>query len=465
MKIVMLASEMAPVASSGAMGEAVTRLAAGLRAAGHEVVVILPLYRSVREDLRIKRTRQKFSVPVGSASMACELFSATAPCGTPLILVGRDEFFDRSGLYGNESGDYQDNAARFIFFVKAALQAVRKMPGPPDVVHAHGWQSALAGVFHREESCGAPVVLTPHGLEFQGNFWSYDFALTNLPGRYFSASGLEFYGSMNFLKAGLLFSDAVVLPDERFAALAATPAEGCGLESVFREIAGRVWGIPNGSATDGWNPAEDPSLASPFDADTLVRRPANRTALAERFGFEKECPVFAISAAMCTGTGALFPAMDRLVPSGACFVMLGDAEETRRMEFEIAKRHHAGGFAAITEPTEADARAVLAGSDFLLIPSPVRFAQPWLLRALRYGVIPVARRCPGLAQFVCENTSGFLFGNDSAEALLGGCRKALQTCTDPATREARIRACMTISSPDPAAAHEELYASLTTPRA
>jgi starch synthase len=463
MKIVMLASEMAPVASSGAMGVAISRLAAGLRAAGHEVLVILPLYRSAREELRIKRTRQKFSVPVGPAMMGCEMFSATAPCGTPLLLVGRDEFFDRSGLYGNESGDYQDNAARFVFFVKAALQAVKKMSGPPDIVHAHGWQAALAGVFNREDSCGAPIVLTPHGLEFQGNFWSYDFALTNLPGRYFSTAGLEFYGSMNFLKAGLLFSDAVILPDERFAALAATPAEGCGLESVFREIAGRVWGIPDGVALDGWNPAEDSSISSTFDADTLVRRTANRSALGKRFGFHPESPVFAVLSAMTAGTGALFPAMDRLVPSGASFVMLGPPEDARRMEYEVAKRHHAAGFAAIEDMTDNDAREVLAGCDYILVPTALRHAQPWLQRALRYGAIPVARRCHGLPQFVCEsgpNANGFLFGADSTEALLGGCRKALHACARPAPRETRMQSSVTVSTRDPAAAHKELYKSL-----
>ncbi|MCX7869610.1 MAG: glycogen/starch synthase, partial [Terrimicrobiaceae bacterium] len=241
MKILLAASECAPF-SEGIMGEAVARLARELRALGHDAQVVVPLTRQAREAGRPRRTRKKFPVAVGAAVHPCEVWQGEAPDGVPAWFLRRDEFFDRSGLYGNESGDYSDNAARFIFFSKGAVELARKLE--VDALGAHGWHAALCAAFAREGGLGRPVVLTPHGLDFQGNFWSHDFALTNLPGGYFSAAGLEFYGSLNFLKGGIVFADAVVLPGELFVAAAQTPAFGCGLEKLLAGLAGKLHGIP-----------------------------------------------------------------------------------------------------------------------------------------------------------------------------------------------------------------------------
>ena len=252
MKILMAASEMAPLARTGEFADEMLALAAHLREAGHEVSVAMPYYRCVREDKQVnaKRTKIKFSVPVGPAKLPAEIFEAMAPGGVRVFLVARDEFFDRTGLYGAGDRDYQDNSARFIFFTKCALELAKKTG--PDVVHVHGWQTALLPVFAKDQRLPVATVLTPHSLEFQGNFWSYDFALTNLPGEYFSARGLEFYGSMNCLKAGILFADAVVLPGRRHVAEMQTPEFGCGLEAVLREQNYKLEGIPDGLKESAW---------------------------------------------------------------------------------------------------------------------------------------------------------------------------------------------------------------------
>lgn len=468
MKILMVTSEMVPFASTGSMGDRVHRLAGALRALGHEVTVVMPLYRQAREGgAQLRKTRFKFPVTVGSSRFVCQVSEAMTKSGIRVLFVGRDEFFDRSGLYGHEGVEYQDNAARFIFFVKAALELVGPMQLAPDVIHAHGWQAALVGVFAKHSIGGIPVVLSPHNLEYQGNFWSYDFGLTNLSGEYFSSSGLEFYGSMNFLKAGLLFSERIVLPDERMAAAVQTPAAGCGLENVLREQAGKIWGIPDGASIDGWDPQGDDALVSTYGPESPIRRQPNREVLRKQFGWPPEGVTFAVSAGISDVGSAFFDALDRLLSERVSLVFLGPVSERDRPLFEIARRRHASRFVARDVWTEVEVRRILAGSDFLLVPDQTAEAQPWLPRALRYGMVPVVRQCPGLLQFVEEFSdqrgNGFLFWSEGSDALVDGCRKALQCATSTGLPDSLVAASMLrdFSDAASASAHEELYSQIS----
>ncbi len=475
MKILMMASEMAPLAASGSLGTGVAVLARGLRALGHEVSVVLPLHRAARETSSLKKTGVKFSVMVGNAKYATEIFETTTPDGTQVFLVARDEFFDRSGLYGNESGDYQDNSTRFVFFTKCALELARRMDPAPEVIHAHGWQTALAGVFVRDGRLPFRTVFTPHGLEYQGNFWSYDFALTNLPGEYFSAKGLEFFGSLNLLKSGILFSDVVVLPGERFVAAAQTPSHGCGLEVVLRENASKLVGIPDGQELDGWDPGLDSALVSPFSLRKFKNRAGNAGKLAEAFAWEPEAhATFLVFAEASEGLDLVFDSLDRLIPSGVRVGLLGNPGKANRRAAEVAVRKHRGHFGWLEEFTDDQARLALGGADFLLVPGPANPLSPWLMRGLVYGLIPVAFQTQGLFQLVTERRresgNGFYFADASANALIDACRKALANTEKPTERETLARACMEADfSPKASAkAHEALYLRLVdasnTPR-
>jgi len=413
MKILMAATEMTPFARTGLFADEMLALSAHLREAGHDVTVVLPYYRCVREDktVKAKRTKMKFSVPVGSAKLPAEIFEAQAPGAVQVLFVARDEFFDRSGLYGADDRDYQDNSARFIFFTKCVLELARKLE--PDVLHAHGWQTALLPVFAKDQRLPVVNVLTPHSLEYQGNFWSYDFALTNLPGDYFSARGLEFYGSMNCLKAGILFSDAVVLPTRRYVAEMQTPAFGCGLENVLREQSGKLEGIPDGLREAAWPvfPAGEKAGAR----EELIRRtglqPGGRVFLADS------------SATHGAGVGILLEVLDRLPAEDVRIVLLGPVEPEHRQQLEIALRRHAGRFAHLPEVDAPLFHLALSGSEFLILPGPLEPGGELLMLALRNGLLPIAAHCGGLRQFVQDfdpvtgQGNGFVFYRETVEAL------------------------------------------------
>ena len=153
MKILMAASEMVPFIRSGELADSIAGLAGGLQRLGHEVSVVLPYYRSIREDksARVKKTKIRFTVQVGSSRMPCEIFETKAPGGGNVFLVARDEYFDRSGVYGMDGRDYQDNAARFIYFSKCVVELARRLETPPDILQVNSWETALVPVLAGRE--------------------------------------------------------------------------------------------------------------------------------------------------------------------------------------------------------------------------------------------------------------------------------------------------------------------------
>lgn len=415
MEILIAASEMAPFARTGDFADSVRELAERSAAAGHSVSVALPFYRCVRENagLGARRTKLKFPVQVGSSRLPCDVWEATGAGGVKLLFMGRDEYFDRTGLYGMEGQDYSDNAARFIFFAKAVAEAARQRRA--DVLHLLGWQPALAAVFLREAGGGVPTVLTPFSLEFQGNFWSHDFALTNLPGQYFSAAGLEFYGSMNFLKAGIVFSDAVVLPGARAVAEMQTAAHGCGLENVLRQHADKLEGIAPGV---------------PESALGLVSRTPDAQAAARAKVFPGAAAggnaVFvALDAASTAGEGLelVFGALDRLGAAPVHIALLGEVPAALAMEFEIAVRRHAKRFVHFAEHNAGCVESVLAACDFVLAPGPLEPQSAFMMRALANGLVPIAAQCAGLHEMVRDydqvhgTGNGLVFYRKTAAAL------------------------------------------------
>ncbi len=219
MRIVFAASEMSPLAQTGGLGDAIEGLPATLAARGHDVSICLPCYRGLREDpaLDVRSTGVQLDVPVRDKRVPAEILECTAPNGVQLFLIRRDEYFDRPALYGADGRAYEDNAERFIFFSKAVVELGRRISPPPEIVHAHDWQTALIPVLVKDRRLPFRSVLTIHNLAYQGNFWAPDFGLLNLPGHYFTASGVEFYGQVNLLKGGILFADRVTTVSERYA--------------------------------------------------------------------------------------------------------------------------------------------------------------------------------------------------------------------------------------------------------
>src|ERR1700731_2513315 len=288
MKILMATSEFSPLGSTGDLGDQVRILTTALKKLGHDVSVVMPFYRSVREGkYEIRPTNGEFQVNLGGKRVSSDVVETTSPEGIQVYLVRRDEYFVRRGIYGGDGRIYEDNAERFIFFSKAVLELASRILPSLELIHCHDWQTALFPVFAPDRQMPFLPVLTIHNLEHQGSFWSFDFALTGLPGSYFGPRGLEFYGRLNFLKGGIPHAAAVTLPGEAAVAEAFNPQHGFGLDSVLQENRFHLYGIPHGVDYSQTNPPLDKLGGKRQKSETANGKSGYRQALLEQVELEK----------------------------------------------------------------------------------------------------------------------------------------------------------------------------------
>ncbi|HEY2343143.1 MAG TPA: glycogen synthase GlgA [Chthoniobacteraceae bacterium] len=430
MTILFAASEMTPLARTGGLGDVIEALPASLAARGHDVSVILPCYRGLRENpkLEVRPTGVRVPVGVGNKPLDAEVLECTGPAGVQVFLIRRDEYFDRPSIYGESGGAYGDNAERFIFFSRAVVELSRRLLPQPEILHLHDWQTALVAALVKERRLPFKTVLTIHNIAYQGSFWAFDFGLTRLPGDYFApGKGLEFYGNMNLLKGGIVMADAVTTVSERHAREIQTAEYGFGLDAVMRENSWKLSGILNGADYEVWNPATDSLLPARFSPEDLSGKQTCREALLSETGLEPDPkgPVFAMVTRLASQKGLelLFPVLDRLLADDVRLVILGEGDPAYERELLIASKRHFGRFAYCKDMNERLSHLIEGGADVTLYPS---FYEPCGLTAmysLEYGALPIARATGGLYEIIQDFDpttgagNGFLFFEANAEAL------------------------------------------------
>src|SRR2546430_10159249 len=271
MRILMISAEGPPLQRTGAVIDVMDGLPAALRSRGHEVCVVLPFYREIRENRAFKKknTGIAVDVQVGDKVYPAQYLEGRSASGAQLYLVRCDEFFDRDGIYGERGKPYEDNASRFIFFCKAALELSRRLTPQVQVLHVHDWPAALVPVFVYAQGLPFKTVLTIHHVADQGSFWGLDFWLTNLPEQFFTLHGVEFFGRLNFLKGGILYADRITTVSEHYRREIQTLSGGCGLDGVLRENAHRLSAILDGVDYARWNPASEQVIPARYDARRL----------------------------------------------------------------------------------------------------------------------------------------------------------------------------------------------------
>ena len=453
MKILFTGSEMAPLARTGGLGDVLEALPAALAAQGHEVSVVLPCYRGLpeRQDLNVQSTGVEISVSVGYKRLQAEILECTAPNGVQVFLVRQDEYFDRTGLYGVEGVDYTDNAERFIYFSRAVVELARRAMPPPDILHVHDWQVGLVPALVKERKLPFKTVLTIHNLAYQGSFWGLDFGLTNLPGHYFAASGVEFYGNLNLLKGGLVFADAITTVSERYAREIQTPEGGAGLDVVVREQAHKLTGILNGVDYEIWDPAKDALLPKKYTPKNLAGKQKCREELLAQCGLapKPSGPVLVMVTRLThqKGIELLFPVLDRLLADDVRLVILGEGHAAYERELLVASRRHAERFAYRQSMDETLAHLIYAGGDVFLMPSHFEPCGLSAMYALKYGTLPIAHATGGLYESVQDydptNDSGhgFLFYDYTVEAFWDAIMRVRDYFTDAERwKKLRLRA-------------------------
>jgi starch synthase len=464
MRVLEVASEAVPFAKTGGLADVAGALPEALARLGCDVTLVLPAYReALARSLPIEPTGIEFEVPVGTRSRQARVLRCRLPeSAATVLLVANDEFFDRPTLYGGAE-DYADNAERFIFFSRAALELACRQAAPFDVIHCHDWQTGLVPAYQKTlyrswpAVADARTVMTIHNMAYQGLFWHWDMLLTGLDWRYFNWEQMEFHQQLSLLKTGIVFADRVTTVSPTYAREIQEAPGGCGLEGVLAARGAALTGIVNGIDTDLWNPATDPHIPRHYtEEDVAAGKYAARIALAARLGHPAptERPLVAFVGRLVEQKGVelVAEAIGRLSGEGrASFMVLGTGDPAA----EESLRRVAASFPDVVDVVigfdEGLAHLAQAAADIMLVPSRYEPCGLTQLYAQRYGAIPVVRATGGLADTVVDATpetltegraTGFSFGPYDAAALVQTVERALDCHADADAWSGLVRTAM-----------------------
>ncbi|HEV2388148.1 MAG TPA: glycogen synthase GlgA [Candidatus Acidoferrales bacterium] len=443
MRILLIAPEGVPFSKTGGLADVIGGLSRELAALGHEPAVFLPRYRDTKIASPVLA---RLSVPVGADERRPSVVGGTVQDGVRYFFLDDPAAFDRDGLYGGRAGDYPDNPERFAEFSRAGIELAKSI-WRPDVIHCHDWQTSLVPVFleafHSADPAfqSVPTVLTIHNLGYQGLFEPAVLERVGLPRRLFSIDALEFYGRVNFLKGGLVFSDWLTTVSGGYAKEIQTPEFGCGLEGVIRQRAGRLVGILNGVDYSAWSPETDPLIAARYSALDPDGKHACKRDLLEQFGLPAvnlEPAVVGIISRLVDHKGfdLVVEAAEEILKEDLLLVMLGAGEPAYEEFFrELAARHPRQVAVRIAYDNTL-AHKIEAGADLFLMPSRYEPCGLNQIYSLRYGTLPLVRATGGLNDTVdaydlrTGEGSGFKFQEYRSEALLACLQEAMRVYAD-----------------------------------
>lgn len=427
MKIVYLASEVAPLAKTGGLADVAGALPAALKHQGHEVILFLPKYRLIKNGpYQPEKLGLNFSIPIGTRKVDCSIEKMFLPdTDIPVFLVACDAYFNRDGLYQESGRDYPDNLERFTLFNRAVLETLKKISFKPDVIHANDWQTALVPIYLKtllkEDRFFSKVktLYTIHNLAYQGTSPKEQLPLTGLGWDIFHINGLEFYDTVNLMKGGLIFSDQISTVSRRYSEEIQTADFGCGLDGVLKSRKADLTGILNGVDYGVWNPETDPLIACKYSARDWTGKADCKRELQQVYGLPQldDVPVLGVISRLADQKGfdILAEMFDYLMAFPVQFVLLGTGDpEYHRLFESMAKRFPEKCGIALKFDNRL-AHQIEAGSDFFLMPSRYEPCGLNQMYSLKYGTIPVVRATGGLADTVVEydpkseKGNGFVF--------------------------------------------------------
>jgi starch synthase len=448
MRVLLASSEVYPYSKTGGLADMTAALGKALAKAGHQVGIVKPLFRGIRERFpQIRRADWHFDLPLGDKRVDAELWELQPSSNLTIYFIRKPAYFDRAGLYNENGSDYWDNGERFIFFSKCIAHLARYLPWQPEIVHVHDWQTALVPLLIRHERSGAGwgnaprTCLTIHNLAYQGSFPAAAYALTNLPPDYFSSDCCEALGRFNCLKAGIASADTLTTVSPRYAREILTEEFGEGLDGMLRRRQGQLQGILNGVDYDEWQTENNAHLPASFSAQNLRGKALIKRALLRELHLPDHPPLPLFGSvtrlAEQKGLDILLPALHKMLHAPMRFAILGSGSPAYEHALRQLHRRHPDQVAVKIGFDEGLSHRIEAACDFYLMPS--RFEPCGLnqMYSLRYGTIPVVRATGGLDDSVTDATesvikaNGIKFLEYSDIALATAIRKALALYDHP----------------------------------
>jgi starch synthase len=442
MRILFAASEGLPFSKTGGLADVVEALPKALVARGHEVAVVLPRYRGTKTTAIVMPS---LTIPLGSRLRFPSVADGALLNGVRYFFVDDPGYFDRDGLYGGATGDYYDNAERFSEFSRAAIE-IAKHVWPADVIHCHDWQTALVPVLLRTSYSDdpvmkdMPVVFTIHNMGYQGLFGRDVMDRAGIPAVAYNPAGIEFYGDVNFLKAGIVYSDYITTVSKRYAQEIQTREYGYGLDGVARSRGDRLVGILNGVDYAAWSPTKDQYIAAKYSSKDLSGKLLCKQDLLQTFGLPEVPgrPLLGIVSRFADQKGfdLIAEVAHEIMREDLSLVILGTGDRKYEELFRALAAAYPDRVGLKIAYDNAIAHKVEAGADMFLMPSRYEPCGLNQIYSLKYGTVPIVRATGGLDDtielFDLEHGTGtgFKFWDYTGGALLYTIRQALHHFAD-----------------------------------
>jgi starch synthase len=447
MRVLHVASEIYPLVKTGGLADVVGALPPALAEAGADVRLLLPGLAPILGVLLEARTLFQCGPAFGAARVAVRC-GRLAPSGLVAYVIDAPYLYARPGnpYLGPDGKEWRDNHRRFglLGWVGAHLAAGEIDPSwVPAVLHAHDWHAGLAPAYvAAHPGPSAATVCTVHNLAFQGLFALQTRAELDIAPSQLTYEGMEFHGQLSFLKAGLAFADRITTVSPTYAQEIRTAEQGCGLDGMLRLRAARLTGILNGVDTKVWNPATDPEIAQRYNFATLAGKRACKRALQAELGLPViDAPLFTIVSRLThqKGIDLLLDALPELARHNGQLAVLGSGEPALETALQRAVTEYPTQVAVKIGYDEALSHRLIAGADVILVPSRFEPCGLTQMYGLRYGTLPLVRRCGGLADTVVDASdenraedlaTGFVFDDATGADLAAALRRAIALYQD-----------------------------------
>ena len=450
MRILFATSEARPLIKTGGLADVSGALPAALRDIGLDCRVLLPAYPAVLAGVeRAEPVAQLGGLPGGHTARL--LLAAMPGNDVPVYLLDVPELFQREGgPYQDILGhDHPDNALRFAVLSKAAaLLAADESPleWHPEVLHCNDWQTGLAPAYLRLSGQQTPAIMTVHNLAYQGIFPPHDLITAGLPPACFSVEGVEYYGNISYLKAGLFYANRITTVSPSYAEEIRQPGLGMGMQGLLNARGGDLSGILNGIDTGEWNPSSDLHLPCEFSVRALAGKKRCKQKLQQDLNLEvnKDRPLFGVIARLAhqKGLDMILAVAEGILHRGGQIALLGTGEKGLETGFRDLAAHHPGSVAAVIGYDEGLSHRIEGAADLFLMPS--RFEPCGLnqMYSLRYGTVPIVHATGGLKDTVEDGVTGFVFHEATPHALWLAIERALATHADTKAWQRMMRAGM-----------------------
>lgn len=461
LKILFATPEAVPFAKTGGLADVAGALPKSLHALGCEIKLFIPYYRMVKEaGLPHQYLGEEIEVPIGDEKLKADIYLGHLDQDIPVYFIGREEFFDREYLYSTSKGDYFDNAERFIFFSKAILIFCQRMGFSPDIIHHHEWQTGLIPAYLKSIYQNDPLfsrtaaVFTIHNIAYQGIFKKEKFWLTDLPPEMYNPEGIEFWERINFMKAGIVYADAINTVSKKYSEEIQSPEYGYGLEGILRKRRESLSGILNGVDYEDWDPSRDPHLIARYDSEKISGKRECKKDLLREFHLPsslENVPLLGMISRLADQKGfdLLMEILDGLFALDIGFVLLGTGEQKYHDLFtQVAHKYPQKAGIRIAYDDRL-AHKIEAGADFFLMPSKYEPCGLNQIYSLKYGTIPVVRATGGLDDTIIhydpatKKGNGFKFTRYDAKEFLNTIKMAIDFYAQPEHRRQLLRNAMT----------------------